>query len=180
MINLFLIVLLITLMSLLTGCEAVGSNAPHPGPESTAPVRSSSPAVSKSISPPPAESLTTAKVETAIESLLDEFRFSGSVRVSGIQEQPAQNTAIADLQFDVFEYATSFEGNLLKKKNFNPKPLPQDKTRLPSPEEMFPPKRTIYSKDGRAILARYTDGRWILKEVRWDFDKGVKGSVEVR
>lgn len=29
-------------------------------------------------------------------------------------------------------------------------------------------------------LANYNDGRWVLKQVNWGFDTGVKGTVEIR
>lgn len=128
----------------------------------------------------PADRLTNEKVETAANSLLSEFRLSGSVRVRGIQELPTQNAAIADLEFQQFEYAVTMEGKILKARDFNPKSQPTDGSRLPTEEEMFPPRRVVYSKEGKATLARYTDGRWVLKEIRWGFDTGVKGNVEIR
>jgi hypothetical protein len=148
------------------------STAPAALPQQSAPAKSASP-VSRA-------GLTTSNVERAILSMLDDYRIGGGIRVEGIQEQNAQNAAVADLRFEAFEYPTTFEGNLIPKKNFKPKAMPRDKSRLPSPEEMFPPRKAVYSKDGKAILARYTDGRWVLKEVRWGFDKSVRGSVELR
>ena len=103
--------------------------------------------------------LTDSKVETAVNAMLADWRLGGNVRVKGIQELPQQNSASAD---------------------FKPKTMPQGQDRLPSMEEMFPQKKAVYSKDGKAILSRYTDGRWVLKEVRWGFDTGIKGTVEIR
>jgi hypothetical protein len=110
--------------------------------------------------------------------MLSGYRLGGSVSVKGIQEIPQQNSAIADLQFNDFQYGTTFEGGLLKAKDFKPRPKSGDA--IPHPDEMFPQRKTTYSKDGKAILSRYNDGRWILKEVRWSFDSGVKGTVEIR
>lgn len=121
--------------------------------------------------------LTNSQVETAIADLLSGFRLSGSVRVRGIQELPQQNAAVADLQFEQFEYPVSYEGGLIRVKDFKPgKPGGA----ISSPAELFPQRRASYSRDGRATLARYTDGRWVLKSVNWDFDTGVIGTVEIR
>lgn len=123
------------------------------------------------------QKLTNSKVETAVGNLLADYRLGGSVSVRGIQEQPAQNSAIADLQFNDFQYGITFEGGLVRSKDFNPK---SDSGKLiPDPDEMFPQRKTTYSKDGKAILSRYNDGHWVLKEVRWAFDTGVKGSVDI-
>ena len=123
------------------------------------------------------DSLTNAKVEAAVTAMLSDYRLGGGVSVRGIQEVPQQNSAVADLQFSGFEYGTTFEGGLLKAKDFKPKP--QSNAMIPQPDEMFPQRKTVYSKDGKAILSRYNDGRWVLKEVSWEFDTGVKGSVEI-
>lgn len=145
---------------------------------------SSSPNSSSSTSSQPTASsnqgLTNAQVETAVTSMLSDWRLGGSVSVRGIQEIPQQNSAIADLQFNDFQYGTTYEGGLVKAKDFKPKPMPKDQSRLPTMEEMFPQRKTTYSEDGKAILARYNDGRWVLKEVRWGFDAGVKGTVGIR
>lgn len=126
------------------------------------------------------EGLTNSKVETAVNQLLGEFRLGGSVSVAGIRLLPQQNATVADLQFNRFEYATSFEGKILKAKNFTPKRKPNDQTRLPTTDEMFPSRKAAYSKDGTAVLAHYADGRWVLKEIHWGGDTGVKGSVVIR
>lgn len=124
-------------------------------------------------------SLTNAKVETAVNSLVSDFRLGGSISVKGIQEIPQQNVAVADLQFDNFEYGVTNEGGLVRAKDFAPKSIPQDRSRLPSMEEMFPQRKSVYSKNGKATLSHYTDGRWVLKEVNWGFDIGIKGNVEI-
>lgn len=102
----------------------------------------------------------------------------GSVSVTGIQEIPQQNAAVADLRFNGFEYGVTFEGQLLRTKDF--KPPKKSGQAIPPPEEMFPPRKVIYSKDGKATLAKYNDGRWVLRQVHWGFDTGVKGNVEIK
>lgn len=124
------------------------------------------------------DGLTNSKVETAVTDMLSDYRLGGSVSIKGIQEIPQQNAAVADLQFSSFQYGTTFEGGLLRAKDFKPKKPSGDM--IPSPDEMFPQRAVTYSKDGKAILSRYNDGRWVLKEVRWGFDTGVKGNVEVK
>lgn len=126
----------------------------------------------------PNRALTSNQVETAVSEMLSGFRLSGSVRVRGIREIPQENIAVADLQFEGFEYPVSFEGGLLRAKDFKP-PKPSGAA-IPPPSEMFPPRKVSYSKDGRATLSKYTDGRWVLKSVGWGFDTSVKGSVEIR
>lgn len=125
-------------------------------------------------------SLTNARVESAVAGMLSDWRLGGSVSVKGIQEIPQQNSAVADLQFNEFQYGTTHTGGLVKARDFKPMPMPKDRSRLPTMEEMFPQRKSVYTKDGKAILTRYNDGRWVLKEVRWGFDTGVKGTVEIR
>ena len=122
--------------------------------------------------------LTASQVEAAVSEMLSGYRLSGGVRVRGIRELPLQNSAVADLQFESFEYPVTFEGRLIKTKDFKVKK--PSGAAIPPPDEMFPPRRVSYSKDGRAALSRYTDGRWVLKQVNWAFDTGVKGTVEIR
>jgi hypothetical protein len=124
------------------------------------------------------QGLTNAKVETAVADLLSDWRMGGSVSVKGIQEIPQQNSAIADLQFNNFEYGATFEGGLLRKKDFKPRKPSGDA--IPHPDEMFPQRKISYSKDGKATLSKYNDGRWVLKAVNWGFDTGVKGNLEIR
>lgn len=133
---------------------------------------------SSSASSSTSDGLTNSKVETAVADLLSDWRMGGSVRVRGIQEVPQQNSAVADLQFEGFEHGVTFEGQLIKASKF--KIPPKSGQAIPPPEEMFPPRKVSYSKDGKATLAKYNDGRWVLKAVNWGFDTGVKGNVEIR
>lgn len=159
------------LLSVLTACQKSTGTSYQPSSSSS----SSSQAKSSAN-----QGLTNATVKTAVAAMLSDWRVGGSVSVKGVREIPQQNAAIADLQFEQFEYGTTNEGGLVKAKDFKPKPMPKDRSRMPTMEEMFPQRKAIYSKDGKAILERYNDGRWVLKEVRWGSDTGVKGTVEIR
>lgn len=140
----------------------------------------SSPGSTKQATTITSEGLTSAKVETAVNSLVGDFRLGGRVSVKGVQELPQQNAAVADLQFDNFEYGITNEGGLIKAKDFAPKSMPKDHTNYPTMEEMFPQRKISYSQDGKATLSHYTDGRWVLKDVRWGLDTGINGNVEIR
>lgn len=129
----------------------------------------------------PKQELTDAKVEAAAIDLLRDWRLGGSVSVRGIQELPQQNSAVADLQFNAFEFGVNGTDQLLKAKDF--KPPKRSGQLIPSYEEMFPPKKITYSKQGKATLTKYNDGRWVLKQVNWHDGIaccGVKGNVEIR
>ncbi len=167
--HLYLTFTLLILFILASCKNSTGSSYQPPGYSSS----SSTPATSSSN-----QGLTNSKVETAVADMLSDYRLGGSVSVKGIQEIPQQNSAVADLQFSGFQYGTTFEGGLLRAKDFKPKKPSGDM--IPSPDEMFPQRAITYSKDGKAIFSRYNDGRWVLKEVRWGFDTGVKGTVEIR
>ncbi len=157
--------------------SATGINAPAP-PTVSSNVGTYSGVLNPTIESTPKRALTSSQVEAAVAEMVSGYRLSGSVRVKGVREIPQENSAIADLQFESFEYPVSFEGGLLRVKDFKP-PKPSGSA-IPPPEEMFPPRKVTYSKDGRAVLSKYTDGRWVLKSVGWGFDTSVKGSVEIR
>lgn len=129
--------------------------------------------------------LTNAKVGSAVTRMISDYRIGGSVSVEGIQELPQENSAIADIRFNGFEYPVTNQGGLMKARDYKPKPRPERRNPgdpLPSMEEMFPPRKASYSGSGRGILTRYNDGRWVLKEVRWgqSFDSlGVTGTVSI-
>jgi hypothetical protein len=130
-------------------------------------------------------SLTNAKVESAVTRTISDYRFNGSISVEGIQELPQQNSAVADLRFNGFEYPVTNEGRLMKTKDFHPKSYPENRKptdQLPSMEQMLPPRKVSYSGSGRGVLTRYNDGRWVLKEVSWGqgFNSlGVTGTVSI-
>lgn len=168
--------ILLSIISALLACRNSTDTGYQPSSSSGSSSSSSTPALSTSN-----QSLTNSKVETAVADLLSDWRMGGSVNVKGIQEIPQQNSAVADLQFNNFEFGVNGTDELLRAKDFKrPKKSGQ---MIPSYEEMFPPKKITYSKTGRATLTKYNDGRWVLKAVNWHDGIaccGVKGSVEVR
>lgn len=124
--------------------------------------------------------LANSKVEAAVNDLLSDWRMGGSVSVRGIQEIPQQNAAIADLQFNAFEFAVNGTDELLRVKDY--KPPKKSGQLVPSYEEMFPPKKIKYSRQGKAMLTKYNDGRWVLKSVNWHDGIaccGVTGNIEI-
>jgi hypothetical protein len=167
----FFVLVMVSFLCICTCAKSPAGSYPSSAPSSSS-SSSSSPVSTAN------QGLTNAKVETAVGDLLSDWRMGGTVSVKGIQEIPQQNAAIADLQFNNFEYGVSFEGGLLRKKDFKPRKPSGDA--IPHPDEMFPQRKVSYSKDGKATLSKYNDGRWVLKAVNWGFDTGVKGSVEIR
>ncbi|MBX3296374.1 MAG: hypothetical protein KF762_11755 [Acidobacteria bacterium] len=157
---------------------AVGCNKPqNTGYTPSGPSSSSASAPAST----PNQGLTNSKVETAVADLLSDWRIGGSVSVRGIQEIPQHNAAVADLQFNNFEFAVTGMDELIRARDLKP---PQKSGKLiPSPDEMFPQKKITYSKLGKATLTKYNDGRWVLKSVNWHDGLaccGVKGNVEIR
>lgn len=84
-------------------------------------------------------SLTNEKIERAIDKLFGSDKISGSVKVLGVQEIPAQNAARADIRFDNLNYTSRGAGITFH--------------------------QPIYSGSGSATLSRYNDGRWVLNTV---------------
>jgi len=121
-------------------------------------------------------SLSRGRVEDAVKRMLSNLKQGGDVSVDGIQELPQQNSAVADLSFNAFEYAADDYGRPVASNKYNPKPLPTD--RLPTPGEMFQPRIKLFTGRGNAMLTRYNDGEWVLKEVRWA-GVGWQGAVKV-
>jgi len=122
------------------------------------------------------QSLGKGAVERAVASLVSGYRMGGSISVIGIQQEGTR--AVADLKFNGFQYATTFEGQLIRAANYK---VPAKSGRaIPLPSEMFPPRKNTYSSTGKAVLAKYNDGRWVVQSVRWGFDKGINGNVVVR
>lgn len=164
------------LVTQLSGCNTSQSSTSSPSGPSTSSSNTSRTPVST-----PNQGLTNSKVEAAVADLLSDWRMGGSVSVKGIQEIPQQNAALADLQFNNFEYGVTFEGGLLRKKDFKPRKPSGDA--IPHPDEMFPQRKVSWSRDGRATLSKYNDGRWVLKQVNWNDGIaccGVKGNVDIR
>jgi predicted nucleic acid-binding Zn ribbon protein len=126
--------------------------------------------------------LTTAKVERAVGQLTSNLRVGGAITVDGIQEIPRENSARADLRFSDFKYKSDMAGT----------PLPSDR-RAPEKPQIDDPdfydkmykygtqqvQTKTYSGPGFALLKHYNDGRWVLKEVRWQFS-GWSGNVDIK
>lgn len=110
--------------------------------------------------------LSTSNVESVVQARLAKYRLGGSVSVKGIHEVPEQNAAVADLSFNQFEYAATYQGVLVEASKYqSPKPI--NPGEIPSMEGMFPARKASYSGQGKAYLKKYNDGRWILEEVSW-------------
>lgn len=128
--------------------------------------------------------LTNSNVESAILQLVSNLRLDGSISVEGIQEVPQQNAAVADVSFSNFKYGRNFHQQPVSISQYK-----QGAGRKTGSywkdtyNETMKPQTATYSGRGNAVLKRYNDGRWVLKEVRWGngFDGlGWNGTVEVR
>lgn len=126
--------------------------------------------------------LTNAKVERAVNQLTSNLRVAGAISVEGIQELPQENSARADLRFTNFQYKSDMAGTPLSS-NRQPPEKPQindpkfyDKMYRYTTQQVH---TKTYSGPGFAVLKHYNDGRWVLKEVRWQFN-GWVGDVDIR
>jgi hypothetical protein len=131
---------------------------------------------------PNTNSLTNAKVEQAVNQLTSNLRVNGAISVEGIQELPQENAARADLRFANFQYRSDMAGT----------PVSSDK-RAPEKPEVNDPnfydkmykygtqqvQTRNFSGQGFAVLKHYSDGRWVLKEVHWEFN-GWTGNVDIK
>ena len=125
--------------------------------------------------------LSGTNVEAAVETMLRKVRIAGEVRVKGIQELPQQNAAIADLSFNAFEYAITFQGQIIEASKYRPAE-PNKPGEIPNMEQMFPGRKASYSGPGKATLKQYNDGRWILERVDWGpplSGLGLVGNIEL-
>lgn len=126
--------------------------------------------------------LTNQKVENAVNRLTSNLRTDGSVNVAGIQELPQENAARADIRFNSFQYKSDMAGTPLSKDKSTPK-----KPDVNSPnfyDEMYKygtqqVQSRNYSGQGFAVLKHYNDGRWVFKEVQWEFNAWV-GNVDIQ
>lgn len=126
--------------------------------------------------------LTTANVENAVNRLTNNLRTGGDVTVVGIQELPQENAARADIRFNSFQYKSDMAGTPLSKDKSTPK-----KPDVNSPnfyDEMYKygtqqVQTRNYSGQGFAVLKHYNDGRWVLKEVHWEFNAWI-GNVDIQ
>ena len=122
--------------------------------------------------------LTNSNVQGAVRSFMSEFTKGGNINVEGVQELPNQNAATADLRFSNWVCSTTYEGGLSKQ---TPPPVTRDKFGMPS--STFGLRLRTYNMSGLAVLKRYNDGRWVLKEVRVGSGLNtitIRGTQEVR
>jgi hypothetical protein len=122
--------------------------------------------------------LTDSNVQRAVRSFMSEFTKGGNINVEGVQELPNQNAATADLRFVNWVCSTTYEGGLSKQ---NPPPVTYDRYGMPS--STFGLRLRTYNTSGLAVLKRYNDGRWVLKEVRVGSGFNtvtISGTLEVR
>lgn len=113
-----------------------------------------------------ANQLTVPKVQAAVNQAADWTRKGGSVTVTGIQELPAQNEARADLQFNNFQYnASGFTNEPAAQNETTPTGNPAVDYIPPSAERHV----ASYSGNGSATIKHYTDGRWVLTAVSFEF-----------
>lgn len=126
--------------------------------------------------------LTNAKVERAVTQLTSNLRVAGAITVEGIQELPQENSARADLSFTNFQYKSDMAGTPLSSNRQAPEkpqvndPNFYDKMYRYGTQQVY---TKSYSGPGFAVLKHYNDGRWVLKEVRWQFN-GWAGDVDIR
>jgi hypothetical protein len=138
--------------------------------------------VINSATQPNANALTNAKVEQAINQLTSNLRVSGSINVDGIQELPQENAARADLRFVNFQYKSDMAGSPVSSEKKAPEkpevndPNFYDKMYKYGTQQV---QTRNYSGQGFAVLKHYSDGRWVLKEVHWEFN-GWVGNVDMR
>ena len=110
-------------------------------------------------------SLTAASVQAAVNQAVAWTQTGGSITVAGVRELPGQNEATADLQFNNFQYNADFMKT----------PRPKDeRTPQGNPAVVFiPPSATRnflnYSGPGLANMTHYTDGRWVLTRIDFNF-----------
>lgn len=143
--------------------------------------RNLSSVINKATEPEP-NKLTNAKVEQAINQLTSNLRVGGVISVDGIQELPQENAARADLRFSNFQYNSDMAGTPVSSDKRAPeKPAVNDPNFY---DKMYKygtqqVQTRNYSGQGFAVLKHYSDGRWVLKEVRWGFN-GWAGNVDIR
>ena len=131
---------------------------------STIPVTTSS-ALPQPRAPAVSTTLTAASVQAAVNQAVAWTQTGGSVAVAGVREVPAQNEATADLQFNNFQYNADFM-NIPKPKS--------ERTPAGDPAVVYIPpsaSRNISNYSGRGIasMTHYTDGRWVLTRIDFNF-----------
>ncbi len=103
---------------------------------------------------------------------MDWMKLSGRVEVLGIQEIPQQNAAIVDIQFDDFQHNADYFGTPISKDKKSP---PEPKVGSPTFYDDLQKAATeqvnvkSYSGKGVGTLKHYTDGRWVLTDIDFNF-----------
>lgn len=126
--------------------------------------------------------LSNAKVERAVNQLTSNLRVAGAISIEGIQELPQENSARADLRFTNFQYKSDMAGTPLSSNRQAPEkpqindPNFYDKMYRYGTQQVYTKN---YSGPGFAVLKHYNDGRWVLKEIQWQFNRWV-GDVDIR
>lgn len=127
-------------------------------------------------------SLTHDKVQKAVDTALAWTKKGGRVEVVGIQEIPNENSARADIRFEAFQYNSDQMGTPISNTQEAPK-----EPEINSPnfyDQLYKygtqqTKVSSYTKSGVGILKHYSDGRWVLTGIQFNF-VAVTSDVEVQ
>lgn len=109
--------------------------------------------------------LSAGPVQAAVNEAVAFTQTGGSITVLGVREIPGQNEAVADLQFNNFQYNADFMKVPKPKNERTPQGDPAVVYIPPSAERMV----LTYSGQGAASLTRYADGRWVLTRIDFNF-----------
>jgi hypothetical protein len=109
--------------------------------------------------------LTAASVQAAVNQAVAWTQTGGSITVVGVREVPGQNAAAADLQFNNFQYNADFMSVPKPKSERTPAGNPAVVYIPPSASRNF----LNYSGQGVASMTHYTDGRWVLTRIDFNF-----------
>lgn len=117
--------------------------------------------------------LNVGAVQAAVNQALAWTQKGGGVVVSGIQDLPAQNEAVVDLQFNDFQFNANGPSNTPKPRNEVTPPEPSVNSpdfytrmaSIPATERHV----ARYSGRGSAAIKHYTDGRSVLTTITFNF-----------
>lgn len=128
--------------------------------------------------PTPSNPLAATTVQQAVRNFMRAYTKGGDINVEGVREIPNQNAATVNLRFANWICSTTYEGGLSTE---TPPPVTRDRYGMPS--SAFGLRLVTYNTSGQAVLERYNDGRWMLKQVRVGDGFNavtVSGTLEVR
>src|SRR5712692_3639763 len=129
----------------------------------------------------PSGTPSSSAVHRAVDQALDWTKTGGTVRVIGVQELSGENAARADIEFDNFQFNSDQTGKPIPKTQTAPgQPNPKDPNFYGEVSKFGTQQVRIstYSGRGVAIIKHYTDGRWVLTNVQWNFIT-INSDVEV-